>query len=302
MVARPKRPRGRPRGDLALVLRNQIWGRAVYERAGLSWDALDVRFLGESPKEARPRAFWWIARIGVDPRSEKRKRSTVDLVSKVDESGEFAGLKAAYESDLWSLLTPPQSDWVARASASRKLMERLGLFRATFPQRLTGAAALPDHPAFQPWQDDPTRWLSRLLERPSLDLIALLCLAFQDALSLLDLEEAACYLKSVRDGLPKALESLHCPDRIALQLQRLVINRLLRNDWSGVDADAVAGPRGSRSKAEVTPMKRATLALNQLGEPMAALIATLPSYANAVRSSPIVPMSDALREFVERKG
>jgi hypothetical protein len=141
-----------------------------------------------------------------------------------------------------------------------------------------------------------------LLEKPSLDLIALLCLAFQDALSLLDLEEANCYLRDVRDGLPKALEYLHCPERIAFQVQRLVINRLLRNDWSGVKADAMATPRGSRSRTSVTPMARVTRLLDQLGEPMAALVATLPSRANAVRSSPIVPMSDALREFVERKG
>jgi hypothetical protein len=297
-----KRPRGRPRGDLALILRNQIWGTAVYERSGLSWDALDIKFLGEAPGGSRPRAFWWIARIGVDPRSKRRKRSTLDLVSMVSEGAEFDGLKEAFESLLWDLLKPPQSDWVTRASASRTLLKRLGLFRANFPEIHDGAAALPDHPAFQPWQADPTRWISHLLEKPSLDLIALLCLAFQDALSVLDLEEANCYLRGVRDGLPRALEELHCPQKIALQLQRLVINRLLRNDWSGVHADAVAAPRESRSKAYATPTTRARLTLEQLGEPMAALVATLPSYANAVRSSPIVPMSDALRAFVARRG
>jgi hypothetical protein len=300
-VAR-KRPRGRPRGDLALILRNQVWGTAVYERSGLSWDALDIKFLGEGPRGSRPRAFWWIARIGVNPRSARRKQSKIDLVSMVGEGAEFDGLKEAFESPLWDLLEPPQSDWMTRASASRTLLKRLSLFRANFPEIHDGASALPNHPAFQPWQADPTRWISHLLEKPSLDLIALLCLAFQEALSLLDLEEASYYLRGVRDGLPKALEHLHCPQKIALQLQRLVVNRLLRNDWSGVDADAVAAPRESRSKAYATPTTRARLTLNQLGEPMAALVATLPSYANAVRSSPIVPMSDALREFVERRG
>jgi len=134
------------------------------------------------------------------------------------------------------------------------------------------------------------------------DLDSLLGPAFSEGLSLLDLGGAKYLLPRFPHCFAQALEQLPFPQKIALQLQRLVVNRLLRNDWSGVDADAVAAPRESRSKAYATPTTRARLTLNQLGEPMAALVATLPSYANAVRSSPIVPMSDALREFVERRG
>lgn len=303
MVARPKRPRGRPRGDLALVLRNQIWGRAVYERSGLSWDALDIRFLGEPPDGARPRTLWWIARIGIDPRSAHRKRATIDLVAAADEFKEFAGLKATFESLLWDLLTPPQRRLSDRVRLHGELLDRLGLYQATFPLRHAGAFALPDEPAFRPWDSDATRWITDQLEEPTLDLVALLGLSFQNALDNLELQEADCYLQALRRSLGIALKQLRCTSEVASKVYALVIRRLLRNDWTSVETDRLRTPRQSRSrtagKKPETPNTECSF--HNLDDAVFNYQMGLPAGAHWVRSSPIVPMNDRLRAFLDDK-
>lgn len=298
MVARSKRPRGRPRGDLALVLRNQIWGRAVYERSGLSWDALDTQFLGEPADSERPRAFWWIARIGVDPRSPKRKRSELDLVDAVDEADGFKGLKGAYESELWTLLTPPQSHWTDRAIISKRLLEKMELFRAEFPMRHAAAFAFPDEPAFRPWEIDATRWMTERLKEPTLDLVALLALSFQRALGDLDLQEADCYLRAIGTCLPEALRRLHSTEKVKGRLQSLVVDRLLRNDWTSSEEDARQSPRKSRAK---NAPREDENALRRFGDPSSMIQAAIMGKAKTVRSSPIVPMTTQLQEILDRQ-
>ncbi|MCF7221603.1 hypothetical protein [Marilutibacter chinensis] len=259
--------------------------------------------LDDDPNAPRPRALWSIARLGIDPRSEKRTKAGVDLVAIADGNARFAGLREVYESRLWQLLTAPPPDPATLFKIQSDLLTRLDLYRSDYPSRYAGAWALPAEPAFRPWEGDATCWLHDRLQEPSLDLISVLVCSFRSAMDHLNLLEANSYLVAARQALHCALLSLNAPHDLTSDVKMLVEKRLFRNDWSTVsDSDLETVRRNRRSVAdpEFSPEESLRQSLNSdrfLG------MVTQPDNPNItfVPDAPIVPMNDRLQWFNRNK-
>lgn len=309
----PPRPVGRPRSDLASALRNRCWGHAVYRRAHLSWDALDTKLLSleDHPDAPRPRKLWHVARLGISPRPKAKNKSDgtdreshgADLVVLVDHHPEFVGLREAFESPFWELLTPPAPDRADQFEIQRTLLTRLGLYQFEYPLRPVGAWLMPAEPAFRPWDGDATCWLRERLQSPTLDLIAVLVGAFRDAMDRLELLEANSYLGAAREALRKTLQSFNIPKDLGEDITRLVDKRLFRSDWSPpFDSNFTTFRRDRRAAPQRSLTPQEVLHEGIAGD-------VIPDFHARAKSSgvvypgkaPIVPLNDELRWLLKHR-
>lgn len=297
---------GRPRSDLAFVLRNRLWGHAAYVRAGVSWDALDDKLLSleSHPDAPRPRKVWHVARLGISPCPNVTEVKTdsrgggPDLVALADQYPEFAGLREAFASSLWKLLIPPGPNRVGRLEIQATLLTRLELYQSNYPLRQLGALTMPAEPAFRPWDGDVTRWLHQHLQSPTLDMVAVLVGGFREAMDRLELLEANSYLGAARKTLRAALQRLAPPNDLVEDIAQLVDRRLFRSEWEQPLDSSYKSKRRKRRKAPEIPLTPREILFRAIsGDNIPNLYTTLKSIGENPGQAPIVPLNDELRWF-----
>lgn len=233
-VRAKRRPVGRPRTDLGLKLRNQIWSFLVWRLSGMTWDKLDEAYLTqpEDTDKNRRRAFWGIYRLGHNPRSTSRKDQGVDLVDEVAHTPALTETKQAYESLFWDILSSQGLSEERLGELNNKLLEMLDLYQAAGTELEAGKAVLPKDDAFRLESSSARQQgIARLVAHPTLDSLALLSVQFRIAMSSVFLEEAREYLDGLRLSLKKLIDRWTLFSPLAGQLELLVEARLVRNRW-----------------------------------------------------------------------
>jgi len=307
---------GRPPSDRAYVVRNQLWAYAVHSRGGVSWDALDDHFLELEDKKdpPRPRRFWSVARRGINPASRNPLAKSPfdhwgdqfgldsvspyeDLVALVDADSNYAGLGDIYRSMLWVLLTRPALLSIDRKWIANELMVGLELFHCPPELAVEGQREFPDEPAFRPLVDVASS-LEAVLEHPTLDHVAFLACEFRTEMDALNLQAADAYLHSVRSTLVRVIETFDVPADILHDLQFLIEQRILRNNWQPLDEGKFKVRRKrSLSSSESKYQERLVQNLIGVDEQVPSL-----SPEHTHPNFPIVRLTPALDSFMARAG
>ncbi len=227
------RPRGRPKLDFAVRVRNWIWYWLVKNELALSDDELDARFVHINA-DVRPRLFFRIRSMGSSPDAVHGYRSRKSLFSIVHEKEpeRLVVAKKVFESELWDLLQRPQRTLEEYSELIHTIVARRGWFRATYHDLDFADWVLgDDEPFFETGIGKAHQAMFRHLAacQPDIEALTLLAAMFREAHAALELDIAIVFKRTL--GLATKLfgSNAGLPLGITRMLNALVSDRVLYN-------------------------------------------------------------------------
>lgn len=237
MTSTPRSTRpGHPPVDIAWRLRNWVWYWTVKRISGLSDEALDRRYLPESPNGSRKRFFQRLRGLGSDPTLPRADLDQGSVFQQVHGQGQGQPLEAAksdFSSKLWDLLTNPRLRIEDHRRYINEVMKERGWYRLRTEDCRIAAAFLID-PLFgfpEGREHVYSAMLYHLEADPSADHIALLAALFREAMSEVALSEAIQLRSSLLACASKWIKSIEMPPPQRRLLTLLIEQRLVHNWW-----------------------------------------------------------------------
>ncbi len=129
---------GNPGKNWVALCRVGYWYQEIRKRTDWTDYQLDIEFSWkEKHRESksgldRPKTFEAIRLCGREPRDSVVKHSMKEMVSSMDTHKEFAGTKAIYESDLWTLLSEREVPIDRHVQVVKALFEKYNIVRSTY--------------------------------------------------------------------------------------------------------------------------------------------------------------------------
>lgn len=227
--------------DIGKRIRARVWGTAVAHVENLSNNALDARFVLVDPGTGLDRGvsssdtFAGIRENGAEPHEPHgpRRFSIVEAVAGVPR---YTHTRAVFVTPMWRLLIPPSPTIKVVQSIIADLLDQLDLYRASDEDAEIGRLFYGNTELFE---ERPSaaydEGLQLIASRPHLDNLGLLGALFREALFYRDYDRAMrleIYLDLCLIGIP---EAYGLDKELALTLNWLVHERVLRNHWEPID-------------------------------------------------------------------